>query len=153
MITPFSASHSDPGTFHLCAAAARSISRAVAPARRKYSCESRIERLPPVAIEPHARLRRSCSLVETNSMRTFLQSHSSSSATSIGSPVELPCPISERATRITTLLSGLTTIQAVSSGPFPFAAAWARTGAGIASWSARPPPTAVETLRKSRRDW
>src|SRR6266700_2256135 len=95
MTTPFSASHSDPGTFHLCAAAATSISR----------------------------------------------------------PVELPCPISERATRITTLLSGLMTIQAVNSGPFPFAAAWASTGAGIASWSARPPPTAVETLRKSRRDW
>src|SRR5206468_2815979 len=129
------------------------LSRAVAPARRRYSCESRIERLPPVAIEPHTRLRRTCSAVETNSVRTFVQSHSSSSATSIGSPVELPCPISERATRITTLLSGLTTIQAVISAPFSLAAAWARTGAGIVSSSARPPPAAAETLRKSRRDW
>src|SRR5712692_3980651 len=151
VITPFSASHSDAGTFHLCAAAAISISRAVAPAWRKYSCESRIERLPPVAIEPHTRFRRTCSLVETNSVRTFVQSHSSSSATSMGRPVELPCPISERATRITTLLSGLMMIHAVSSGPFAFAAA-AAPCAGIINWSARPPPAAVDTLRKSRRD-
>ncbi len=122
-ITPFSASHSDAGTFHRCAAAAMSISRAVAPAWRRYSCESRIERLPPVAIEPHTRLRRTCSAVETNSVRTFVQSHSSSSATSMGRPVELPCPISERATRMRTLLSAPITIQAVSSGPFVFAAA------------------------------
>src|SRR5204862_659343 len=129
-----------------------STPRAAAAAWRKYSCESRIERLPPVAIEPHTRLRRTCSAVEMNSVRTFVQSHSSSSATSMGSPVELPCPISERATRMRTLLSGLTTIHAVSSGPFVFAAAWERTGVGTHSSSARPPPTAVDTLRKSRRD-
>ena len=149
MITPFSASHSEAGTFHLCAAASISMARAAAPAWRRYSCESRIERLPPVAIEPHTRLRRICSAVETNSVRTFVQSHSSSSATSIGRPVELPCPISERATRITTLLSGLTTIQAVSSGAFASAAS-ERTG--TVSSRARPPPSTVETLRKSRRD-
>src|SRR5256885_7087139 len=69
----------------------------------------------------------------------------------MGSPVELPCPISERATRMRTLLSGLTTIQAVSSGSLPFAAAWPKT-VGTQSSIARPPPTVVDTLRKSRRD-
>src|SRR5713101_6480564 len=69
----------------------------------------------------------------------------------MGRPVELPCPISERATRMRTLLSGLTTIQAVSSEPFVFVAA-AAPRAGIINWSASPPPAAVDTLRKSRRD-
>ena len=46
------------------------------------------------------------SLAETNSVRTLLQSHSSSSATSMASPVMAPCPISERATRIVTVSSG-----------------------------------------------
>src|SRR2546423_12910452 len=148
----FSASHSDAGTLHRCAAAAMTRAPARAPAWRKYSCEPRIERLPPVAIDPHARLRRRLSALDTNSVRTFVQSHSSSSATSMGRPVELPCPISERATRMRTLLSGFTTVHAVSSGPFVFAAAWERTGVGTHSSSARPPPTAVDTLRKSRRD-
>src|SRR5256885_10024900 len=53
----FDAEHSDAGTPHCCAAAAISISRAVAPALRKYSWELRIVRLPTAAISPQARLR------------------------------------------------------------------------------------------------
>src|SRR5947199_333653 len=41
--------HSDAGTFHSCAAAAISISRAVAPALRRYSWELRMVRLPTAA--------------------------------------------------------------------------------------------------------
>src|SRR5260221_8018964 len=69
----------------------------------------------------------------------------------MGSPVELPCPISGRATRMRTLLSGLTTIHAVSSRPVVLSAA-AAARAGIINCSARPPPAAVDALRKSRRD-
>src|SRR5690349_24028439 len=49
--------HSVAGTPHCCAAAAMSISRAVAPALRRYSCELRIVRLPTEAMSPQARLR------------------------------------------------------------------------------------------------
>src|SRR5882672_4436895 len=160
MIVPFSTSQSAASTFQRCAAAAISISRAVAPAWRRYSCELRIDWLPPVAIEPHTRLRLRLSALDTNSVRTLRQLHSSSSATSIGSPVELPCPISERATRMRTSSLGRITIQAVSSGPAGVAArgraavslAGTCASAGNVTSSARPPPTAVDTLRKSRRD-
>src|SRR6266852_3451310 len=91
------AEHSDAGTPHCCAAAAISISRAVAPARRNYSWELRMVRLPTDAMSPHARLRFTFALAEAYSIFTLLQSHSSSSATSIGAEVMLPCPISERA--------------------------------------------------------
>src|SRR3981189_2445566 len=49
--------HSDAGTFHSCAAAAISISRAVAPALRRYSWELRMVRLPTAAMLPQTRLR------------------------------------------------------------------------------------------------
>src|SRR2546430_3833544 len=49
--------HSLPGTFQRAAAAAMSISRAVAPARRKSACDALIERLAPVDMLPQARLR------------------------------------------------------------------------------------------------
>ena len=114
----FSALHSDPGTFHLLAAAVINICRADAPALRRNALESRIERLPPVPMGPQTRLRRRFSAVEANSYLTFFQLHSSSSATSIASPVELPCPISERAMRIVTISSGWITTQAVTSEAF-----------------------------------
>ena len=63
-------------------------------------------RLPPVDIDPQMRPRRTCSFTSAYSARTLLQSHSSSSATSIGSPVKVPWPSSERATRTTTVSSG-----------------------------------------------
>ncbi len=93
----FDAEHSEAGTPHCCAAAAISISRAVAPALRRYSWELRMVRLPTAAMSPQARLRLTFAFAEAYSIFTLLQSHSSSSATSIGAEVMLPCPISERA--------------------------------------------------------
>src|SRR5215472_9160091 len=50
LITPCAAVHSATGTFHCAAAAAISIARAVAPARRNSFCEVLMERLAPVDI-------------------------------------------------------------------------------------------------------
>ena len=75
-----------------------------------------MERLAPVDMLPQTRLRRRFSCGEANSALTLLQSHSSSSATSIGSAVKLPWPISDLATRMMTVSSGSITIQAVISG-------------------------------------
>jgi hypothetical protein len=49
VITPLDALHSEAATFHSLAAASISISRAVAPPLRTYSCEVRMARLPTVA--------------------------------------------------------------------------------------------------------
>ena len=94
---PKAAVHSLAGTPHWAAAAAISISRAVAPALRKYSCELRMVRLPTVAMSPYARLVRRFSCAVAYSMRTFFQSASNSSATNMGAEVRLPWPISVRA--------------------------------------------------------
>jgi hypothetical protein len=48
VITLFDALHSDAGTFHSLAAAAINMVRAVAPALRTYSFDSRMARLPAV---------------------------------------------------------------------------------------------------------
>ena len=64
----------------------------------------------------HTHLRRRFSPGVGYSVRTLAQSHSSSSATSCANPVNTPWPISERAIRITTVSSGCTTTQALSSG-------------------------------------
>ena len=74
-------------------------------------------RLPPVPISPHTRLRARFWPGVIDSVVTFFQSHSSSSATSWARPVSVPCPISERAMRITQVSSGLTTTQALISAP------------------------------------
>ena len=98
VMVPSAATHSEAGTLQRSAAAAMSISRALAPALRRYSCERRIVWAPEVCMLPQTFLRRTMfSFGETYSMRTCFQSHSSSSATIIGAAVELPCPISERA--------------------------------------------------------
>jgi hypothetical protein len=72
-------------------------------------------RLPPVEKFFQTRLRLTFSAGVGYSQVTLLQSHSSSSATSWQRPVSVPCPISERAMRITTLSSGWITTQALSS--------------------------------------
>ena len=146
----FSARHSAAATPHLVAAAAISISRAVAPARRSISCELRIERLPPVDMSPHTRPRARFSCGAANSVRTLLQSHSSSSATSIARAVSTPCPISDLAIRIVTVSSGPITSQAVISGAV---LVLARAGAlnGISKPSAREPLVATTLRRKQRR--
>src|SRR6266446_6309764 len=149
-MTLFSARHSEAETPHWRAAAAISISRAVAPALRRYSCELRTARLPPVDMSPHTRLRARFSCGGANSAFTLLQSHSSSSATSMDSAVKLPCPISDLATRMTTVSSGSITTQAVISAAPPAA----RTGCGpngISNPSASEPPTAATLARTERR--
>ena len=106
MITLLAALHSEAGTFHSLAAACISITRAVAPPLRTYSCDVRMPRLPPVEKSPHTRLRATLWPGVGYSQVTFDQSHSSSSATSWQRPVSVPWPISERATRMTTVSSG-----------------------------------------------
>src|SRR5450432_13018 len=105
-MTPTEALHSLAGTPHWDAAAETSMERAPAPDLRRYSWDVRMPALPPVDIEPQMRFLFTCSLGETNSVETLAQSQSSSSATSCARPVRLPCPISERAMRITTRSSG-----------------------------------------------
>ena len=112
----FAATHSATGTPQRRAAAVVSISRAAAPAVRKYSWLSRIDRLPPVSMVRKIRLRRRCSLVDAYSAWTLSQSQPSSSATSMGRPVKLPWPISTRATRMMMVSSGRIRTQAVTSG-------------------------------------
>src|SRR5437867_10576760 len=112
-------------------------------------------RLPPVGISPQTRLRARFSRGVIDSVATFFQSHSSSSATSWARPVRVPCPISERAMRITQVSSGLTTTQAWTStpaSPAVFASADAPNGRRIPR--ARPPPaTAVPTMKRRRESF
>src|SRR5438067_914696 len=152
-MTLLAAVHSATGTFHSFAAACTSIMRAVAPPLRTYSCEVRMPRLPPVEKSPHARLRATLWPGVGNSVVTFDQSHSSSSATSCASPVIVPWPISERAMRITTVSSGRTTTQAFISGPLNTgsAAAAGPTPNGTRNPSDSPPPTATAPARNERR--
>src|ERR1700693_3183553 len=98
VITLLAALHSLAGTFHSLAAAWINMMRAAAPPWRTYSFDWRIPWLPPVEKLPQTRLRaRFCPGVG-NSVVTFDQSHSSSSATNWARAVSVPWPISERAT-------------------------------------------------------
>src|ERR1700688_4149075 len=97
----FSAVHEDRGTFHVKDAAEISISRAAAPALRIGSHVVRMLALPPVVLSPNRVLAPACSI------SISFQSASSSSARIMGSAVRTPCPISERATTIVILLSGV----------------------------------------------
>src|ERR1700757_1173579 len=113
-------------------------------------------RLPPVEKSPQARLRATLWPGVGNSVVTFDQSHSSSSATSWARPVSVPWPISERAMRITTVSSGRTTTQAFTSGALtsgePSAArSTAGPPKGMSRPSARPAPSAVLPMTKARR--
>ena len=101
-------------------------------------------RLPPVPISPQARLRARLRPGVMPSVVTLLQSHSSSSATSCARPVSVPCPISERAMRMTQVSSGLIATQTLTSVAAPFCCPCAN---GTFNPSARPPPA----TRRSRR--
>src|SRR4051812_39117702 len=90
VITLLAALHSAGGTLQSAAAARISISRAAAPPSRTYLFDSRIPRLPPVEKLPQTRLRATFSAGLGNSVLTFDQSHSSSSATSWARPVNEP---------------------------------------------------------------
>src|SRR5947209_2994173 len=84
-------------------------------------------------------------------MLTLDQSQSSSSATSCARPVLVPCPISERATRMTTLSSGRITTQAVTSGEPSAARMIFGPPNGMSKPSASPPPAAAALTTKVRR--
>src|SRR5712691_11577708 len=111
-------------------------------------------RLPPVAMSPHTRLRARFWPGKTCSVATFFQSHSSSSATSWARPVSVPCPISERAMRITQVSSGLTTTQAWTSVPaFDALVASADPDPnGRRMPIAKPPPAAAVPTMNLRRE-
>src|SRR5437667_7102000 len=110
-------------------------------------------RLPPVAMSPQMRLRARFWPGVTHSAITLFQSHSSSSATSWASPVSVPCPISERAIRITQVSLGFTNTQALISAPAAAAVcAPAVDGPkGRLKPSARPPPAAAAERRMNLR--
>ena len=150
VMTPLCARHSAAGTSQRVPAAASSISRAAAPALRSTCWELRTERLPPVDMFPHARCRRMFSSGATYSVLTLLQSHSSSSATSMGKAVDTPCPISALATRMVTESSGAIRIQALTSAPAASASA-GRAPPGISKPSASVPPSAATLVRSDRR--
>src|SRR6202043_2111328 len=143
--------HSLTGTFQSLAAAWISIMRAVAPPLRTYSCELRMPWLPPVEKSPHARLRATLCPGVGNSVETFDQSHSSSSATNWASPVSVPWPISDRAMRMTTRSSGRITTQALTSGEPSAARTAVGPPKGISRPRARPVPTAAVPMTKARR--
>src|SRR5216683_3417072 len=150
-MTLLDAVHSAAGTFHSLAAAWTSMTRAVAPPLRTYSWLVRMPRLPPVEKSPQARLRATLWPGLGNSVVTFDQSHSSSSATSWARPVRVPCPISERAMRMTTVSSGRITTQALTSGEPSAARTTVGPPKGMSRPSARPVPTAAVPMTKVRR--
>src|SRR6202158_924001 len=108
-------------------------------------------RLPPVEKSPQARLRATLCPGVGNSVVTFDQSHSSSSATSWARPVRVPWPISERAILITTVSSGWITTQALTSGEPSAARTTPVPPKGISRPSARPAPAAAVPMTKARR--
>jgi hypothetical protein len=84
---------------------------------------------------------------EAYSARTLRQSQPSSSATSIGSAVKMPCPISDFDTRMVTLSSGSITIQPpTSTGPSAALAATAGRSPSI-----MPPAAVSDAMTKPRR--
>src|SRR6267378_2138294 len=108
-------------------------------------------RLPPVEKFFHTRCRLTFSPGVGNSVVTFDQSHSSSSATSCARPVSVPWPISERAMRMTTVSSGRITTQALISGEPSAARTTVGPPKGMSRPSARPVPTAAVPMTKARR--
>src|SRR5262245_52063303 len=107
-------------------------------------------RLPPVERPPHTGLRATLWPGVGYSALTLDQSHSSASATIWARPVSVPCPISDRAMRITTVSSGRMTTQAVTSGE-PSCARTTLLPNGICRPRASPPPTAAVPMMKERR--
>src|SRR5580704_478414 len=108
-------------------------------------------RLPPVEKSPQARLRATLWPGLGNSVVTFDQSHSSSSATSCARPVRVPWPISERAMRTTTVSSGRITTQALISGEPSAARTTVGPPKGRSKPRARPAPAAAVPMTKARR--
>src|SRR5207247_2279214 len=108
-------------------------------------------RLPPVEKSPQARLRATLCPGVGYSVTTLDQSHSSSSATSWARPVSVPWPISERAMRITVVLSGRITTQTLTSGEPSAARTTVGPPKGMSRPMARPAPAAAVPITKPRR--
>src|ERR1700759_3205497 len=94
-------------------------------------------------------------LTDANSTFTLLQSHSNSSASSMGRPEPVPCPISAIGQRRITVSSGSITTQALTSRGSALSAAQPCL-ANPAAWAGtlRPiikPPVAVAALRTNWR--
>src|SRR5258705_8434442 len=149
-MTLLAALHSAAGTLQALAAAWTSMMRAAAPPLRTYSFDSRMPRLPPVEKLPHGRLRATDWPGVGYSVVTFFQSASSSSATICARPVMVPCPISERETRTTTVSSGRMTTQALISGE-PSCARTTLAPNGIFRPRVSPAPTAAVPMTNERR--
>ncbi len=110
-------------------------------------------RLPPVEKFCHTRLRATFCPGVGYSVVTLDQSHSSSSATSCARPVNVPWPISLRATRTTTVSSGLIITQALISPGAPCAAAELTSGeSGMWKPTTSAPAVAADEPRKRRRE-
>src|SRR5579863_6974274 len=94
-------------------------------------------------------------LTEANSTFTLLQSHSSSSASSMGRPEPVPCPISAIGQRRITVSSGSITTQALTSrGSALSAAQLCLANSAAYPGKLRPtsnPPEAVAALMTKRR--
>src|SRR3989442_4444643 len=150
VMTLLAALHSAAGTLQALAAACTSIMRASAPPLRTYSFDSRMPRLPPVEKLPHGRLRATDWPGVGYSVVTFVQSASSAQATICARPVSVPCPISERATRTTTVSSGRMTTHAVISGE-PSCARTTLAPNGIFRPRVSPAPTAAVPITNERR--
>src|SRR6266853_5769553 len=149
-MTLLAALHSAAGTLQALAAAWISIMRAAAPPLRTYSLDCRMPRLPPVEKSPHTRLRATDWPGVGYSVVTFVQSQSSSSATICARPVSVPCPISERAIRTTTVSSGRMTTHAFISGE-PSCARTTLVPNGIFRPRVSPAPTAAVPMTNERR--
>src|SRR5690349_1396507 len=149
-MTLLAALHSAAGTPQAVAAACTSMTRAAAPPLRTYSLDCRMPRLPPVEKSPQTRLRATDWAGVGYSVVTFAQSQSSSSATICARPVSVPCPISERAIRTTTVSSGRMTTQALISGA-PSCARTTPVPNGIFRPRVSPAPTAAVPMTNARR--
>src|SRR5881296_3846950 len=148
---PFSARHAALSTPQVSAAALTSISRAAAPALRSGVNAARTLVLPPVPCMPNIGLMYALS-AGADSMRIFDQSASSSSASSIGSDVVTPWPISERSTTTTTLSSAPMRSHAFGAkGAAAAARAPCRPPAGRWKPRTRPAPATPAASRNSRR--
>jgi len=101
---PLSVRQSAGFTPKRCAAACTNNARAVAPAWRYRSNSDKVVVEPPVICKPTAVCAYTGAAFACATL-IFDQSASSSSATSIGSEVQIPWPISECASRMVTLSS------------------------------------------------
>src|SRR5688572_33314915 len=116
MTSPLSVVIELAGTPHVSAAAETSITRAVAPASRSTFHIPRTLLLPAVSCcPPKLGLPYFLASAGVHSVLIFVQSKSSSSATSIGIDVITPCPISSIVSMIRTLSSLLTRTQTFGS--------------------------------------